>query len=64
MSGSKKVRLLDEFGRKLSEFSENQLFWQEVIRERIDVGVGCMRVRREDGVLVSYGRGVSVEGTF
>ncbi len=50
-----KIRVDEEFGRKLSEkFMDNRkLFWKEVKRARGDVGGVSLRMKREDGVLVS-----------
>ncbi len=51
-----KMRVNEEFGRKLSEkFMYNRkFFWKEVTRERERaVGGGSRRMKREDGVLVS-----------
>ena len=49
-----KMRVDEEFGRKLSEkFMDNKkLFWKEVRKERGDVGGVSLRMRREDGMLV------------
>ena len=48
-----KMRVDEEFGRKLSEkFMDNKkLFWKEVRKERGDVGGVSLRMRREDGML-------------
>lgn len=47
-----KMRVDEEFGRKLSEeFMDNRkLFWQEVKKER-NVGGVSLRMKREDGML-------------
>ncbi len=50
-----KMRIDEEFGRKLSEkFMDNRkLLWKEVKKERGDVGGVSLRMKREDGMLVS-----------
>ncbi len=54
MDESKK-RADEEFGRKLNEkFKDNRkLFWKEVKRENGDVEGVSLRMKREDGMLVS-----------
>ena len=50
-----KRKVDEEFGRKLSEklFENEKLFCKEVKRKRGGVGGMSVRVKREDGVLVS-----------
>ncbi len=50
-----KMRVDEEFGRKLSErfMKYRKLFWREMKKERGDVGGVSLRMRREDGMLVS-----------
>ncbi len=54
LADESKMRVDEEFGRKLSEkFMDNRkLFWKEVKRGRGGVGGVSLRMKREDGVLV------------
>ena len=49
------MRVDEKFGRKLREkfINNKKLFWRKAKKERVDVGGVGVRMKREDGMLVS-----------